>query len=92
MAEAQKIKSTKRFGARYGRTIKRNFAKIEHEQRKLHKCPYCNKEAVKRISTGIWYCKKCEAKFTGKAYTIKGSISKSKPLVDETEEETPKNG
>ena len=87
MAEIRKLGSTKRFGPRYGRTAKHNFAKIENEQRKLHKCPYCNKEAVKRLATGIWYCKKCDAKFTGKAYTIKGSISK-KEIVDEIKEES----
>ena len=70
MAEIEKFGSTKRFGPRYGRTAKRTFAKIEKEQRKLHKCPYCSKVSVKRISAGIWYCRKCKAKFTGKAYTI----------------------
>ncbi len=80
MAEARKLKSTNRFGARYGRTIKRNFAKIEYEQRKLHKCPYCNKVAVKRMAAGIWYCRKCDAKFTGKAYTI------GKPILAKEEE------
>lgn len=84
MAEIRKIGSSKRFGARYGRTIKHNFAKIEHEQRKLHKCPYCNKIAVKRLATGIWYCKKCDAKFTGKAYTIKDSVS---PKANKIKEE-----
>ena len=70
MAETKKLGSTKRFGARYGRTAKNTFAKIEHEQRKLHKCPYCSKTSVKRQSAGIWNCKKCGAKFTGKAYTL----------------------
>ena len=62
--------STKRFGARYGRTIKEKYAKIETEQRKLHKCPYCSKIKVKRESAGIWHCKKCNSTFTGKAYTL----------------------
>jgi large subunit ribosomal protein L37Ae len=68
---AQKIKAMKRFGARYGRTVKTNFGKIETEQRKLHKCPYCNKTSVKRLAVGIWNCRKCDAKFTGRAYTLK---------------------
>ena len=60
---------TKRFGARYGIRPKKSFAKIESEQRKKHKCPYCLKVNVKRVSTGIWECRSCSAKFTGKAYS-----------------------
>ena len=73
MAETKKLGSAKRFGPRYGRTTKHNFAKIEKEHRKLHKCPYCSREAVKRISTGIWFCRKCNAKFSGGAYTVKNA-------------------
>ena len=62
--------STKRFGARYGRKPKKKFAQIEAKQRAKHKCPYCNKDAVKRQAMGIWKCGKCEVKFAGKAYTI----------------------
>ncbi|MFH0874402.1 MAG: 50S ribosomal protein L37ae [archaeon] len=62
--------SVKRFGPRYGRRTKLRFAEIEKEQRKLHKCPYCHQVKVKRESVGIWSCKKCSAKFTGKAFTL----------------------
>ena len=62
--------STKRFGARYGRRTKKSFGNIEAKQRGKHKCPYCNKEAVKREAVGIWECRKCLVKFAGKAYTI----------------------
>jgi len=62
--------STKRFGPRYGRRTKKKFDNIESEQRKKHKCPYCNKLDVRRIAIGIWQCHKCDAKFAGKAYTL----------------------
>jgi len=62
--------SIKRFGARYGRKPKKKFAQIEKVQRSKHKCPYCNKTAVKREAVGIWECSKCETKFAGKAYTV----------------------
>ena len=78
--------TTKRFGARYGRRNKEKLAKIESELRKKHKCPYCNKIVVKRVSYGIWYCKACGKKFTGKAYTIKEKI------VFEDKKEERKNG
>jgi len=66
--------STKRFGTRYGRTLKQKFGEIEAESRKRHKCPYCHKTKVKRIATGIWQCRKCDTKFTGKAYTISKNL------------------
>ena len=64
------VASGKRFGARYGRRIRHKFSKIEAEQRKGHKCPYCHEPRVKRIASGIWNCTKCNTKFTGRAYTI----------------------
>jgi len=82
MAKSQgKLGSAKRFGARYGAKPKHKFAKIEKEQRKKHKCPYCNYVKVKRLAVGIWHCRKCNSKFTGKAYSI------SKPIFEEVEVE-----
>ena len=62
--------SVRRLGSRYGRTIRFKLGKIESEQHKKHKCPYCNYTHVRRISAGIWHCKKCGATFTNKAYTV----------------------
>jgi len=60
----------KRFGARYGATIKLRLATVEVEQRKKHKCPYCGTPKVRRVALGIWQCGKCGAKFSNKAYTV----------------------
>ncbi|MBI4983656.1 50S ribosomal protein L37ae [Candidatus Woesearchaeota archaeon] len=64
------MSSVKRFGARYGRKPKAKFALIESLQRTKYRCPYCNKERVKRVAMGIWCCKKCNVKFAARAYTI----------------------
>ena len=61
---------TKRFGARYGRSIRERLKKIERKQKAIYKCPYCQYKKVKRISAGIWECKKCSTKFAAKAYEI----------------------
>jgi len=76
MAEIEKYGSVKRFGPRYGRKLKERFGKIESLQRKKQKCPYCSALSVKRIAAGIWQCRKCNVKFTGKAYSVekKGSL------------------
>ena len=85
MKAEEKLGSVKRFGARYGRKPKLKFSKIETEQRKLHKCPYCNKVAVKRVAMGIWNCRKCNAKFTGKAYSVSKKILAKEAKVFEEE-------
>ena len=81
--------SIKRFGARYGRGVKLRFGKIEAEQRKYHTCPYCRAVRVKRVALGIWQCRKCDAKFAGRAYTVGTKASratKGLPKEEEVEE------
>lgn len=70
MAKEKHLKSGNKFGVRYGRRNRERFAKIENEQRRLHKCPYCNMIKVKRLASGIWCCRKCGAMFASKAYTV----------------------
>lgn len=70
MAKAKSYGSVKRFGSRYGRTTRIKVANIESVQKRKHICPFCNKNSVKRVSSGIWQCSKCGAKFSGKAYTF----------------------
>ena len=62
--------SVKRFGPRYGRTVKNKVGKIETDQRQSYQCPVCHYKKVKRVSTGIWQCEKCNAKFASKAYNV----------------------
>ena len=92
MKTEENLGSVKRFGARYGRKLKVKFSKIEAEQRKLHKCPYCSKTAVKRVAVGIWSCKKCNAKFTGKAYSVAKKITAKEAQVMQEEPEIIKEG
>lgn len=66
----KKFGSVKRFGPRYGRTVKDRLAKVEKEQRKNKSCPYCSYEQVKQQSVGIFLCNKCGAKFASRAYAI----------------------
>jgi large subunit ribosomal protein L37Ae len=60
----------KRFGVRYGRTVKVKRAAVEIMKKQSTKCPYCNKDKVERKSKGIWHCTKCRNTFTGQAYTF----------------------
>ena len=77
----------KRFGVRYGRTVKHKLAAIEIEQKKPQKCPFCNKLKTKRVSVGIYVCRSCGSKFTGKAYTVEKKIVFEEELKPEIKEE-----
>ncbi len=84
--KTQKLGSVRRFGSRYGRNVKHRLAKIEAIQKGKHQCPYCYSLKAKKLSIGIWSCGKCEAKFTGKAYSVKKVVTE----VEEETEEKPK--
>jgi large subunit ribosomal protein L37Ae len=70
MAKKADLGPAKRFGARYGKAIKERVAKIERIQRSRQKCTVCNKNSAKQISRGIFSCRSCGAKFTGRAYAV----------------------
>ena len=70
MVKTKKVKAAGRFGARYGRRVRTKIAEIEVVQRKKQNCVFC-KGPAKRLSKGIWECKKCGKKFAGHAYYIK---------------------
>lgn len=70
MASTQLSGSVKRFGVRYGRRIKRKVAEAEQSYKTKQKCPYCSAMGAKRLSKGIWACRKCKSKFTARAYSL----------------------
>lgn len=69
MAKTKKAGITGRYGAKYGSRIRKQIRDIEEKMKKPQKCPKCETKVSKRLSTGIWYCKKCGATFTGGAFT-----------------------
>ncbi len=68
--KTKKLGSVARFGARYGKRTKTKYLTVEQAQKAAQKCPYCSRSSVKRLSAGIFQCKKCDSKFTGKAYKV----------------------
>ena len=67
--KARKLGGAKTYGSRYGRNLRNKVAAIRKLTSQRSKCPYCHFVAVKRIAPGIFTCRKCDAKFSGKAYT-----------------------
>jgi len=72
MGKTKKVDATGKYGTRYGSVVRKRARDIFiRMKRKNITCPRCKtKGSIQRISTGIWYCKKCNAKFTGGAYDI----------------------
>lgn len=58
-----------RLRSRGGATVRKSWSRIVNNMRRPHKCPNCAIPSVKRISFGIWECRKCGYKFAGGAYT-----------------------
>ncbi len=57
------------FQARYGSTLRKRWRLILEKMKGDIKCPRCEtRGSIHRVSTGIWHCRKCNAKFTGGAY------------------------
>ncbi len=65
----KKIGSTGRLGPRYGTKVRKLVLEVEHRLQQRYKCPSCGAVKVKRVSTSIWQCRRCGAKFAGTAYS-----------------------
>jgi len=65
----EKAGSSGRFGTRYGVVVRNRVRDIDRMRTADHECPRCHRKAVKRVSSGIWHCRTCEAKFTAGAYS-----------------------
>ena len=65
----EKAGTSGKFGARYGVVVRNRVKTIEAHQKKSHECPVCHHDSVKRVSSGIWYCKRCGTKFAAEAYS-----------------------
>jgi len=82
MVEKKSLGSVKRFGVRYGTTVKKRLAAIEEFQKQKQKCIKCLMPKAKRLSMGIYKCEKCGAKFSGAAYFLSEELKQK-----QTEEE-----
>jgi len=67
----KKVGPAGRLGSRYGVRSRTQIRNVELQQKAKHICPSCGHKKVKRISTSIWQCKKCNIKFAGGAYLPK---------------------
>ena len=85
----KKVGPTRGLGARYGATVRKRYIKVFTEMKKPHNCPQCGFSRVKRVSVGVWECRKCGFTFSGGAYTpttklgiVAKRVAKGAPLEE----------
>ena len=81
----KKVGNAGRYGARYGVRIRKQINSIGISKNKVYECPRCMHEAVRRVSTGIWQCRRCDLKFAGGAYSPNIHTKTQMPSKGETE-------
>ncbi len=81
----KKVGVAGRYGPRYGVRIRKQMSTVINAKNKAYECPRCKHVAVKRVSTGIWKCRRCDLKFAGGAYSPKVSTRSSMPSKGDTE-------
>ncbi|MEM3403537.1 MAG: transposase [Nitrososphaeria archaeon] len=59
---------TKGLKARYGSTVRKRVSKVLYARRMTRQCPSCGSANLRRVSAGIWSCKKCGYTMAGGAY------------------------
>ena len=68
LGKMKKVGPTRGLGVRYGSTVRKRYARAIAGLKKKHRCPQCSFVKVKRVSVGVWKCRKCDYTFAGGAY------------------------
>ncbi len=90
MGRTKKVGPSGSLGPRYGTSVRKRYAAIIRERKGKRACPICAHAKVKRLSVGIWTCRKCGHTFAGGAYspiTKLGSIARRAALASSSREE-----
>ncbi len=61
---------------RYGFTLRRVWSEVVSKARAKYECPRCKKVAVRRVSAGIWKCRRCGLVMAGGAYELLTQMGK----------------
>jgi large subunit ribosomal protein L37Ae len=82
----KKVGIAGKYGPRYGIRIRRRLYDVETAMRETYHCPACTYGVLKRVSTGIYSCRRCGAKIASSAYypTPPKAITKKLEEVQET--------
>ncbi|BAA80442.1 50S ribosomal protein L37Ae [Aeropyrum pernix K1] len=66
-----------RYGPRYGVSVRKRVRDILARRYQPHECPFCGSTGtVRRVSVGVWSCRKCGNTWAGAAYTPRSGLAK----------------
>ncbi len=89
--KTKKVGIAGKYQSRYGVKVRNRLRDAESRAAAYHRCPECEAMKVRRVSTGIYVCRKCGHNFASGAYspnpkkTYKHEITEE--LIEEAEEE-----
>ncbi|KAF8938708.1 60S ribosomal protein L37A [Dissophora ornata] len=66
----KKVGVVGKYGVRYGASLRKQVKKMEITQHSKYTCTFCGRDAVKRLSVGIWKCRGCKKTMAGGAWTL----------------------
>jgi large subunit ribosomal protein L37Ae len=55
-------------GVKYGFSLRERYVRVLKRRRARYSCPRCDTGVLKRLSVGVWGCRKCNYTFAGGAY------------------------
>ncbi len=67
-AEMARKKESAALGVRYGFSLRDRYMQVLKRRKTKYNCPKCGTGVLKRLSVGVWSCRKCRYTFAGGAY------------------------
>ncbi len=55
-------------GVKYGFSLRERYVRVLKKRKARYNCPRCGTGFLKRLSIGVWSCRKCGYTFAGGAY------------------------
>mmetsp|Transcript_33532 Transcript_33532/g.39046 ORF Transcript_33532/g.39046 Transcript_33532/m.39046 type:complete len:97 (+) Transcript_33532:16-306(+) len=89
----QKVGIVRKYGTRYGASLRKIIKKFEVQQHSRYFCPFCGKTSVRRQAVGIWRCNGCAKVVAGGAWQLttgpaviaKATLNRLKKMREEQE-------
>jgi large subunit ribosomal protein L37Ae len=59
-----------KYGTRYGAALKKMAKKLNESTSATYVCPFCGKDAIRRVAVSVWKCRRCNKILAGGAWQL----------------------